>query len=80
MSIDLNRVRVEWPLSLGEPCVPVIHELADEIERLRTELMQAATSLSMWGSYATEHHQKRWDLAGDIARIRAAAGQVGEPA
>jgi hypothetical protein len=45
-----------------------------EVTRLRAALLEAADDVQSWGAYAGEYFQEKWDLAGDIARIRAALG------
>jgi ABC-type transporter Mla subunit MlaD len=65
----------------------VAHRASDEIaqlnleierltagnERLREALNEAADAIQAWGAYASDYMQDKHDLAGDIARTRAAA-------
>ncbi len=50
-----------------------LHQLRADNKRLRAGLIDAATALADWGGYASQHHKEKWDLTGDIARIRAYA-------
>jgi len=47
---------------------------ADEIERLRAVLTDAAEDIEHWGGYASPYFQDKWNLQADIAKYRAAAG------
>ena len=57
------------PTDIGEQ----IDAAADEIERLRTLLAEAADEIESWGAYAGSHFQQKHDLAGTVARFRKAA-------
>lgn len=46
---------------------------ADEIERLRAALLDAAEEVGFWGSYAGDYFKEKHDLDGCIAEIKAAA-------
>ena len=46
---------------------------AAEVERLRAVVLEAADLIAEWGSHAGQYFQWKWDLAGDVARIRSAA-------
>jgi hypothetical protein len=56
-----------------------IQTMLAEVERLRAALVEAADDLEMWGAYAGEYFREKWDLAGDVARIRLAAVAPKEP-
>ena len=43
-----------------------------EIARLREALEDAIESIEGWGAYASEYFKDKHDLAGDLARARAA--------
>lgn len=47
-----------------------------EIKRLRDALNDAADFVEQWGSYASPYFQGKWNLAGDVQRIRDAAKGV----
>lgn len=66
---------------IPEDDFPTVKEMARkyaeakvEIERLRAALLDALEDVEHWGAYASEYFQEKWNLAGDIARIREAAG------
>ena len=50
-----------------------------EIERMRGLLRHAIDDIEHWGSYASEYFQKKWNLAGDLARYRTALGAADQP-
>jgi hypothetical protein len=56
-----------------------IQTMLAEVERLRAALVEAADDLESWGAYAGEYFREKWDLAGDVARIRLAAVAPKEP-
>lgn len=43
------------------------------IVELESALYEAADDIESWGAYAAEYFQTKWNLAGDVARARAAA-------
>lgn len=47
-----------------------------EINQLQELLSDAADSVEEWGAYVSPYFQEKWDLVGDIARIRAAVGKT----
>ena len=53
----------------------VRHVAADEIERLREALWEAADAIEFWGSYANEYFKDKHDFEGDVAKVRAALGE-----
>ena len=46
-----------------------------ERERLRAALRDAAECVESWGAYADDYFAAKHDLAGDVARLRAALGE-----
>lgn len=52
---------------------------AAEIDRLRALLQEAADEVQDWGSYASEYMQTKHDLAGAVAKLRAAAVMKDKP-
>lgn len=49
-----------------------------EITELRAALREAADDIESWGAYASDYFQEKWDLAGDVTKYRALAGQAQE--
>lgn len=47
-------------------------DLEAENNRLRTLLAEAADDIESWGAYASDYFQKKHDLAGCVAKYRAA--------
>lgn len=43
------------------------------IAELESALHEAADDIESWGAYAADYFQQKWNLAGDVARARAAA-------
>lgn len=41
------------------------------MKELRSELVVALEDIAGWGSYASDYFKEKWDLDGDIARIKA---------
>ena len=52
-------------------------ELRAEVWRLREALLEAAETVQEWGEYAPAYAQKKWGLAKEIERIRAAVTKGG---
>lgn len=52
-------------------------QLRAEVATLRTLLTEAAEDIADWGAYAGEYFQQKHDLAGCVARYRAALGKGG---
>jgi soluble lytic murein transglycosylase-like protein len=48
----------------------------DLIKRLADALHDAADDVEGWGNYATNYFQKKHDLSGNVARIRAQADEA----
>ena len=56
----------------------VMTEAAEEIERLRALLKEAALDLHSWGQYADEYYKRKWDLDGNVLKyLDAASGVAG---
>ena len=51
---------------------PVCDEAADEIERLRSVVAEAAEDIESWAAYADPYFQQKHDLAGCIAKYKNA--------
>jgi hypothetical protein len=60
-------------------CLDRETEHINEIERLRTELLEARDNIGAWGSYASNYFQEKHDLMGDIARIDAVLASAPRP-
>ena len=61
-----------------------IDALHDEVERLQARVRELETALGdaiecveSWAAYATDYFREKHDLAGDLARLRAALAAVG---
>jgi hypothetical protein len=50
-----------------------------ELARLRAALGEAIEDIESWASYASPYFQEKWDLAGDLAKHRAALTTPEEP-
>jgi hypothetical protein len=50
-----------------------------DCDRLRAALSEAVGIVEHWGGYASKYFQDKHDLAGDIAKLVAAAGPADEP-
>ncbi|MGI9573859.1 hypothetical protein ACRYJU_07205 [Alloalcanivorax xenomutans] len=55
----------------GEKQSHIINAANQRIADLEKGLREAIASIEEWGAYADEYFQKKWDLAGDIARLKA---------
>ncbi|MCY1308338.1 hypothetical protein D9M70_583380 [compost metagenome] len=53
-------------------------QLRAEVDGLRTLLTEAAEDIADWGAYAGEYFQQKHDLAGCVARYRAALDKGGQ--
>ena len=49
-----------------------IERLRERVTVLEDALREAADDIEEWGSYASDYFIKKWDLAGDVAKARAA--------
>lgn len=52
-------------------------QLRAEVEGLRSLLAEAASDVADWGAYASDYFQQKHDLAGCVAKYRAAMGKGG---
>lgn len=53
-----------------------VERLKAERDELVSELINAGENIASWGAYAGEYFQKKWDLNGDIQRIKEAIAKV----
>jgi hypothetical protein len=53
-------------------------ETARRVMELEAALRAARVSVEGWGSYASDYHKEKWDLAGDLTFIDAALAKTGE--
>ena len=68
-SFEADHVPEGWPaIRMRE-----VSALADEIDRLRILLADAADDIETWGAYASEYFHQKHDLAGCVARYREAS-------
>lgn len=63
---------------LGGSDAIIFAAAADEIERLREALAEAADSIEEWGAYASPYFQDKWDLQGDIDKFRKLSKRTAE--
>lgn len=49
-----------------------VRELVARADRLEAALRDAIECVEGWGAYAPEYFKNRWDLAGDMKRLRGA--------
>jgi hypothetical protein len=63
-----------------------MHEALDRAEAIEAErdwfkelLAEAVDDIEHWGSYAGEYFQEKWNLAGDLAKYRAALDSTEGP-
>lgn len=62
------------PESCGDDCVSELARLDVLAERdaLRAALIEATEMVEHWGGYASDYFQKKWNLEGDLTKLRAA--------
>ena len=61
--------------ALQEYIAPVLAErdaLREQVRVLRDGLAEAIECVEAWGCYASEYFQTKWNLSGDLVRLRAA--------
>lgn len=77
---ELERLRVEVDLQRmrADSWADTADERAIENAELRAALIEAREDLNSWGAYASGYFQKKWDLAGDLARIDATIAKFTE--
>ncbi|MGL4651467.1 MAG: hypothetical protein ACRC1H_18825 [Caldilineaceae bacterium] len=67
---EIDRLRADI-----HSCHPACKRAGCVNERLRAALREAADSIESWGAYASDYFRQKHDLAGDVARARAALGE-----
>jgi hypothetical protein len=67
-----------WPKGVRFAVVAPNEEA--EVLRLRAALVDAIECVESWAGYASPYFQEKWDLPGDLARLRAALTPTEEPA
>ena len=64
-----------YPLEMYAYIAPVLAErdaLREQVRVLRDGLAEAIECVEAWGCYASEYFQTKWNLSGDLVRLRAA--------
>lgn len=49
----------------------VVQSQSDRITELEQTLAEAIASIEEWAAYAPDYFQEKWDLQGDITKLRA---------
>ena len=67
---DVPYLEAEGPALLAETDVTAIDER--DVEPLVETLEEAIEMVEDWGAYASGYFQEKWDLLGDLRKLRAA--------
>lgn len=79
----IRRADGDWALGFLEAVGPddetekyvpahLLEEERERVEALEAALGEAVDMVIDWGSYASEYFQEKWDLEGDVEKLRTA--------
>lgn len=69
---DALKLRLAAAEDMNAACNADFSRLRAERDALRAALSEAIVMVKHWGGYAPNYYQQKWDLEGDLDKLRAA--------
>jgi predicted nucleic acid-binding Zn-ribbon protein len=69
---DALKLRLAAVEDMNAACNADFSRLRAERDALRAALIEATEMVEHWGGYASDYFREKWDLEGDLTKLRAA--------